>query len=709
MPIKWADDEQPKSRIRWEETAAPQMPQNAAVLGAPAESREDELRRKAQEDIVAGMGTGELLALGADRGVTRLGQAVKQTALHAAGGDNPLVKAAKFVLPDAGDANVDWAMRKLGMDKAKEAATAYDTQLQDEKRQWDEGAGKKLAANVGDFLGSTAATLPLGGPAAKGGGILANAAKAGLASGVVSGATTPVDDGSDFAAAKARQTAIGAGVGAGASAALQGAGKLAERAGLGNLVRAAYNAIGSKSAAKPEAIAAEAAAKKWGVPVSPAKITGNQQQLAIENTVGQSIFQRNQVHEQDMLAANKYAEGIGRMLNKLSKGTGDDVAAGNAVRDSVNEAVDKLSRRRAKLAEADFADVDKIARGAPVIAPDNYKSAAQRIIDENSIAPEGSDANALAAAAKKMLDSADNNGAATNALKTRRYLSQIAGGQASFAGQSGQPIQKRAAAQLLSALDQDIEAATRGGGDLGAALQLANSRYRAYSQRIADIEDGVLGRILGPDMGTDLQRVAGETIYKRFTEMPPSQLTQAMKLLKPESAEAVKRAYVEKALNAAKIEKTNTAAQAAMTPSTFVKALQGDGETGAADRATLKAIFSDSEMKELDELMDIGRRLGDRTGRNTSESTVRAETVGLVTKIKDGLLKWGVSTLGQALGAREIAKIYVSADGRKALIRLRKLPKGSEEARQLVSYLSGLAAAKETGENRQNVTTNDKR
>jgi hypothetical protein len=663
-------------------------PQNATVLGAPtipAESREDELRRKAQEDIVAGMGTGERLAASVGRGLVDAYQAGKQIAIKATENNAIPLPAADLALRLAPD-SFKRAIERQGKD--------LNEQVRREDKEFEQGLGQTWTGWGGRLIGNAAATAPLGGPGA-GASFLGNVGRAAASAGVGSMLTTPVKS-DDFVQEKLLQGAVGSAGGALGSTILQGAGKAAERIGLGNLVRTAYNALGSKSAAKPEAVAAEAAAKKWGVPMSPAKITGDQRQLAVENTVGQSIWQRSQMHEQDMLAANKYAEAIGKNLDNLSKGPGDTVTAGNAVRNSVNEAVDKLSRRRAKLAEADFADVDKIARGTPVIAPDNYKSAAQRIIDENSIAPEGSDAHALAGAAKKLLDTADNNGAATNALKTRRYLSQIAGGQASFAGQSGQPIQKRAATMLLGALDQDIEAATGKGGALGDALKLANSRYRAYSQRIADIEDGVLGRILGPDMGTDLTRVAGETIYKRFTEMPPSQLSQAMKLLKPESAEAVKRAYVQRALEAAEIPKTNTAAQAAVTPSTFVKALQGDGETGAADRATLKAIFSDSELKDIDELMDIGRRLGDRTGRNTSESTVRAEAVGLVTSIKDGLLKWGVSTLGQALGAREIAKIYASNSGRKALLKLRKLPRGSAEARKITEYLSGLAAAKET-------------
>lgn len=711
MPIKWADDEQPKSRIRWESEAAPQMPQNApaaAVAAPPQESREDELRRKALEDITAGMGTGEKLALGFDRGVTRIGQALKQQALHSAGEDNLLVRAAKAVLPAAGDANVDWAMGKLGMDKATKAAKEYDQQLAREAQEWEGGAGKSTAALVGDIAGGTAVTLPLGGPVAKGGGIAANMVKAAIPAGAVSGITTPVDDGStDFGAAKRRQTLTGAAFGAGVSGALQGAGKVIEEIGMGNALRRGYNWLASKANATPQAAEGEALAQKFGVEMTPGQVSGGKGQLAVENMARQSIFTRDKVFETDMKIADQYADAINKTLDKISTKGGDAASAGKAIRESVDKSVEQLSKRRARLANEDFKLVDQLAKGAPVIEPTNYAAAAKAIIDENSIAPKGSDARALADAAQQLLESAKDNGVASNAIKTRRYLSQIAGGQASFAGAAGQPIQKRAAAQLLTAIDQDIEKASGAGGSIGDALKKANDRYRAYSQKIEGIKKGPVGKILGEDLidvdGQGFGSVSAEQIFDKFSKLPPDHIHVALKSLSPEATAQVKRAYVQKALEAAQQPTaTGGATQVSIRPTTFVASLQRNPE----DKRRIAALFTQDERKELDALMNVGRRIGDRTGANTSETAVMSQTMGVVEKLRSLTLKGLVEVGGAALGTREIARVMADSGGRRALMELRSLPAGSQRARQLASYISGIAAADEFG---QNETSNVKR
>jgi hypothetical protein len=670
--------------------AARAMPAAAAVLGAPAapaESREDELRRKAQEDITNSMSNFDIARASIGRGLVDAYQAGKQIAIKATENNAIPLPAADLALRLAPD-SFKRAIERQGKD--------LNEQVRREDKEFEQGLGQTWTGWGGRIVGNAAATAPLGGPGA-GASFLGNVGRAAASAGAGAMLTTPVK-GDDFVTEKLLQGAAGSAGGAVGSTVAQGVGKLIEKAGVGNAVRGAYNWLAGKAADKPEAKAAEAAAQKLGVELTPGQITGNKQQLGVENAVRQSIFQRDQVFQNDMKIADQYATAVGKQLDKLSSKAGDQVSAGTAIRDSINDAVDKISKRRAKLAQADFAEVDRLAKGSPVIDPANYKAAAQQIIDENSVAPKGSDARALADATSELLGTAADNGAAGNALKTRRYLSQIAGGQASFAGSSGQPIQKRAAAMLLSALDQDIDAAAVKGGDLGGALQQANSRYKAYSQRLEDIRESAVGKILGDDLGTNLARTAPEQIYKRFTELPASQVETAMKRLLPaEAQQQVKRAYVQKALESAQMPTAaGGAVQANARPLTFVRALQRDGNT--ADRAKLNAIFDKGELAELDELMDIGRRIGDRTGANTSESAVMAQTQGVVSGLKDGLLKWGVSIGGQALGTREIAKIMADSSGRRAVLRLRKLPKGSEEARQLVSYLSGLAAAKETDE-----------
>lgn len=694
MAIKW--DEPPKSRIRWDSAELPAAaPVQAPVVAAqPEESRDDMLRRKAQEDLVAGMSLGERLAVGFDRGVTRLGQAVKQTGLHLAA-NNPLTAATRAILPASAEANIAAAEAPF-----QKASAEYDAQLAEDEKRYQMGLGKDTAANVAEFVGGTAATLPLGGPAGKvGGSILGNALRAGAVSGAMSAATTPVDDAAaqrDFAGAKARQAAIGGAVGGGLSAVGQGIGKVAEEIGLGNTLRRGYNALAGGANAKPAAIEGEKLAQKFGVDLTPGQVSGGKSQLAVENLARQSIFTRDKVFETDMKIADQYAKAIGDNLDNLAKNGGTTADAGAAIKKSVDSTLDRLSKRRARVADADFKEVDRLANGSPIIDPANYRNRLTSLIEENSVAPDGSDAYALAQAAKKLLEKADDNGAAKNAIQTRRYLSQISGGQNSFAGSAGQPVQRRAAAQLLKALDDDIEAAAGQGGSLGDALKIANDRYRAYSQKIEGVKAGPVGKILGKDLvdvdGRGFASVAPEQIYEKFSKLPPQHIGVALKVLSPEAQQQVKRAYVQKALEQAQMPTASGGAvQASIRPTTFVATLQRTPE----DKRRIAALFTPDERQELDQLMNLGRRIGDRTGENTSGTAVMAQTMGVLEKLRSLSLKGLGEVAGAALGTREIARIMADSGGRRALLKLRSLPPGSAEARKLAAYVGGLAAAKE--------------
>ena len=443
---------------------------------APAESREDELRRKAQEDIVAGMGVGERTAASVGRGMMDTFQAAAQLNLKAMGGGFML---GPGLLPIPLPASVEAEAEKVG--------SAYDKTIKSQNDEFEAGLGKTTSGFLGRLGGNIVSTAPLAGPAA-GGSFLANVGKAALSGGAGAVLSTPVTDGAEnFVQSKLTQAAVGAGTAGGLSGVLQGLGKAVQVASPSNLVKAAYNFVGKKAANSPEAIAAEAAAKAQGVPVSTADLTGSPMQKRIEQFARESPFTQDIVLAADMKRADKYAEAIGRQIDKLGKGDGTDIQAGNGVRESIKTVVKQLSDRRSALAEKDYALVDRLAGETPAIAPDRYREALTKLIEENSVAPPKSSGRALADSLKAQLGAVDDNAVAKNALKTRQYLSKITGGIDSFAGEAGQPNQHRAAVELLKALDDDIAAAEGAGGALGDALKLANGRYRAYSQRIDQI------------------------------------------------------------------------------------------------------------------------------------------------------------------------------------------------------------------------------
>lgn len=704
-----ASPEQPKrlklSEVRAQQ-AAQSVPQNepaAAVAAPPQESREDELRRKALEDITAGMSTFDQARASFGRGLVDAYQAVQQIAMKSMEtGMTPLGPGVDLAFKFAPEGFKRALARKQ---------SDLNEQVKRENQEFEHGLGQTWTGWGGRLLGNAAATAPLGGPAS-GASFLGNVGRAAASGAAGAVLATPATGDGNFAVEKAIQGVAGAGGGAIGSAVGQGIGKLVERAGIGNLVRAGYNALAGSKKDSAFAKAGERLKADYGVDMTPGHVTGSRNQLTVENMNRESFIGQQAIFDNDMKIADQYATAVGRTVDKLSKNAADPEAAGRALKAEVNDAVEKLTRYRNARADVDFKKVDKLAKGAPVIRPAAYRDQLNQLLREYGKATSG-DEHDLAQALRKMVADSDSLESAEGAILQRRHLSRVAGGQSSFAGTAGQGIQKRAAAQLLSALDADVDdAAGKGVGSLGEALKEANKRYAAYTSRIEAIRKGPIGKILGEDIvdktGSGVGDVAPEAIYQRFLSLAPSQIEYAMKHMSPDGAQTVKRAFVQRALESAQMSTAaGGAEQSVIRPTSFIKALQADGST--ANRQRLRALFSADELKELDDLMDIGRRIGDQSFRNTSRTDVRAEARGLVDKAKEGTVRAAFTIGSQVLGAREIAKIMAASEGRRALIRLRKLPRGSAEARRDIAYLLSLAAAKETDEMRQNEPQTDQR
>jgi len=651
---------------------------------------------KAASDVAAGMSVGERLLAGYGRGVAEVGQSIKQLTMH----------ADAALAPEADDSGFTKALKRgtagmLGLPgmTPETAVKQYDEQIRDEARQYDAGLGQTTSGGIGRFLGGAATTAPLGGVGgAAGRGLIASGLRSAAQGAAGSALATPVTGEGDFAAEKAKQAGLGAAVGAGVNTALRGVGRIVEDVGFGNAIPRGLNALNQRANKSEFADEGERLAQQHSIELTPGQISGSKAQNAAENLSRQAIFTRDAVFANDMKIADQYVNAITRTMDKVSKEGADSVTAGNSIRASVDKATKMLQSQRAKSAADDFAKVDQLAKGAPVIMPKSYRGTLENLIKENSIAPKGSDARALADALGELHGNVMENAVAGNLIKTRRYLSQVAGGQAALSGSAGAPMQKRAARQLLDAIDQDIDATSEQvGGDIGEALRTANQRYRDYSQKIDGIQKGPLGKLIGEDLvdsvGDGFSSIPSETVFARFSKLTPSQMKVATKLLGDtdnESLQGVKRAYIQQALDKAQSTlATGGAEQASIRPAQFLNSLGKSPE----DKARLDALFSPSERKEIEDLFAIGRRVGDRTGYNSSETAFANQTMGLLGKLRSGIVGGGAEIAGMALGTRQIARMMADSQGRRAIMELRRLPPSSSKARELTAYISTLLAA----------------
>lgn len=608
----------------------------------------------------------------------------------------------------------------------------------DENARLDAPLMDTTAGSVGGMIGETAITLPagIGGKAVQGAGALAkmaNAARMGLQGGAFAGAAQPVLEASGpdgFLGQKAQQIGTGAAVGGATGGILNRAGALLENLVPSNAMATVTNFMGGKANKGQLAREGEEIAARTGIDLTPAQVNADPSMTMAENMARQSIFSRSMVAEGDKKRVGQLVEHLDRTLSGISKSGASPEIAGEQVQNAARNVLKKIEDTRSKVAGEDFGRVEKLVNGAPVIKAKTFDQTLASLIDENSVAPKGSGQRAIADALTSLRASVTREPKApqpskilgpngqpamvvpgesgpqltnlriSDMLKTRRYLSQVSGGAATLAGATDKPMQKRAAAMLLQALDDDIEnSAGAIGGQIGQALKGANGNYRAFSQQLESVEKSPLRTVLGEEMAGAVESgtfntVAPEKVMAKLSGMTPTELGVVRGLLQKDNPEAwatFKRGYLESAIEKAKEMPASAGVNTpVMRPTNFVK--------NVGDQKKLEAIYTPEEVAEINAAVNAARRMGDSTGYNFSGTAPAQEALGLMNRVTSAGLK-GISEVGSmALGSRKLARLMNDNKGRAALLELSRLPPQSKRARELAAQIAAMTAADEGGE-----------
>lgn len=566
------------------------------------------------------------------------------------------------------------------------------------------------AGQLGGIGGELVATLPagMGGKAVQGAGWLAktlNAARIGAQGGAFAGAAQPVvgEDQQSFGANKAAQVGVGGSVGGLSGGVLNRAAATLENLLPSNAMATVTNYFGGKANKGALAREGEEIAKRTGIDLTPAQVNADPSMTMAENMARQSIFSRSMVAEGDKKRVGQLVEHLDRTLNGISKSGASPEIAGAQVQNAAKNVIKKIEDTRSKVAGEDFGKVEKLVNGAPVIKAQSFDNTLAKLIDENSVAPEGSGQAAIAKALESLRSKVSTPGEGgqltdlrvSDMLKTRRYLSQVSGGAATLAGATDKPMQKRAAAMLLKALDDDIEGSAGAlGGEIGQALKKANGNYRAFSQQLESVEKSPLRTVLGEDLAGAVESgsfntVAPEKVMSKLSGMTPTELGVTRRLLEKDNPEAwatFKRGYLESAIEKAKEMPASAGVNTpVMRPTQFVK--------NVGDQKRLEAIYSPQEVAEINAAVNAARRMGDSTGYNFSGTAPAQEALGLMNRVTTAGLR-GISEVGSmALGSRKMARLMNDNKGRAALLELSRLPTQSQRARELAAQISAMAAA----------------
>jgi hypothetical protein len=638
-------------------------------------------------DPTADMSTMDKLMAGAGQGVSSgAGGMLQMIAHHPEMLPPGLGNALQTFAPDLGK-NVDAELQKrVGVDKPL----------------LDTGAGQ-----VGSLLGNAAITAPLAG-GGKAAGLLGTLAK-GAQIGAGGALAQPVTSG-DYDTEKAKQLATGAGIGAGTNTALYGAGKLVEKLMPANLGGTALNAFGGKAADTPFAQEGEQLAQRTGIDFTPGQVTGSKGQTALENRVRQLAASSDIAAQGDQKRATQWVDYVHRTINGLGSSGGTTGEVGERVQGVVKNAVDDLTNSRNSLADKEYGAIRDLVQGKPAVIPQNYMQTLQELGQQFAGGPEGSDYAKLSKTLGSLQENGLQNADISTMMKTRRFLSQVAGGQVQLAGDTGRGMQKSIATQLLGAIDQDLDAsAQKIGGPVGELLQKANANYRNSSQAIEGLQNSALGKVVGQDFANAVgngtfNQIPGETVMQRLGAMQPSQIATAKGILQkysPDALQDIKANMVENALKASQNATASDGANAlAARPGVFYNML---GKTPDAQQK-LAAWFEPKELNQMQDAFAAAKRLSDKTGTNFSGTASAIQSYEYARAI--GSLLMGnpaplAGLTGLSLSAKSVAKVMTNSQGRALVKQMASLPAGSDRVRQLATQLAAIAGTEEVQQSGQ--------
>lgn len=656
------------------------------------------------------------LAGGIGHGLWSTAQGAGQLIMH-----SPTAKLGEAMLKAVKDAGVTNPIEGTPLgDTLASIPQSLDDRIREDNAAFQEGAGSSFSGKAGSVVGTALATAPLGAASipAKGASLLRAVVEGSLMGGA--GAATQPVVGDNYAAEKAQQ--IGTGLAFGGAVPLvarpvmgavekllpKNVSTLPFRTVAGRKVTDAAQDVAPPTPARAFMDESDQLSAATGVPFTPGQSTGSKGLTMMEQRLRQSAKTADQVFEHDNNATAALDNYISRMLRNTSANARSPEETGDLVRSAIRSKVGQVEQARRQVAEQQYGAIRQMVGGRPLIPADNLRAALSDVAAEyGTIATPG--AKALSRFADKT--SGSELGDVQNLMKLRSYLSKVAGGQAKI---SGELVDRKVAASMLSAIDNDLDAgAQQLGGRVGDMLKAANQNYKNFSGQMEYLQRSPLGKLLGEDVtnamtGGSFNSIPAEKVLEKVRKMTPSEASATrvmMQDVSPEAWQALKRQVIEDALEQARLAAPSQGANTlAMQPTAFVRALNGQHIQG---QAWAKALLEPGELVQLNNAFKAAQRLGDKTGFNFS-GTASALEGGVEKTARDAANVTMLGAATRAIGAahsrltsKKLAAAMVDPEGRKALLKLSQLPPESKQAASLVGYLAALANAGPDGEEDQ--------
>lgn len=285
---------------------------------------------------------------------------------------------------------------------------------------------------------------------------------------------------------------------------------------------------------------------KW-VPVVPGgdtyaltagKMTGSKYALGVERTLAQTPDTMEKMAlqaQRELVGASRYADTIVNHVAANPEKLGNAAVGGETVK-AINRHVAALVDARSSAARPLYEQAEQMFGGARIVPTDATRGEMEKLIAGNKFGPSKITAQMKASLGKIEGGAATDTGrlSVADMQNLRAMWGEVARGDKTIVEGLSTRNQKRMAKNVLRAIDQDLDAATKGiQGEAAVTLQKANKVWAEHSTAINDVSSqGIVKRVL--KLGADSKN---EQVVKAIGGLEREQLRGLMNILEKADAD----------------------------------------------------------------------------------------------------------------------------------------------------------------------------
>jgi len=399
---------------------------------------------------------------------------------------------------------------------------------------------------------------------------------------------------------------------------------------------------------------------------------------AIETQAARGITGKDLVIADTNSRLRTLSKFLTKTMNKIhpdrvtSKSVGDSIVRGT------HNAVKIAKMRRDAFAQRDYGEFRKLGGTGSIIPVKNFQNKLKEITDDVAVGDKG---EKFARRALRLLDNQMKNGKIT-AEQLRKYrssFSDAAKGTGNLWKDIADANTTRIGREVMKAIEKDFDDAVKllGQGkqqNVAKALKTANDNFAKNSKLIDDIEESVLGKLVGKP---GKQQISDSQVAKKLIASPSEEIKAAFKILPSFRQQQVKRFILENAVNKA----------TGKDPFRLITEKDFKTETVFKEIAkigNLRDVFSGPQAREeLRGVIQALKAIRIVTGTEAAAST-GASPIGTLVDVS------GTAASGSPpFIARNVAKIFTplglrktlyTPEGRQAVMTLAKALKGPKSA-----------------------------